>query len=284
MTKPVGQPTRGFTAPNRLRLVDTYVLLALREHLRHMAGVFVDLGFGALPLTTLESFERFRKVNPNLLAVGVEIDPERVRAAEQFSRPGLSFRHGGFNLPLAREESVGLVRAFNVLRQYEERDVGVALATLAAGMAPGAILLEGTSDPPGRHVAFWVWQRTTEPFSLARAPAKLIERRRLVLGARVHPAFSPRDLQPFLPKELIHHAQPGGKLDQLFDAWERAWLANASLAPRARWEAAASRLGHAVDGIDARPALASRGLLALRPGAVLQNDAELTSLRRGRRV
>lgn len=269
MTKPVGQPTRGFTAPNRLRLVDTYVLVALREHLRHMPGVFVDLGYGATPVTTVESLLRFRKVNPGLQAVGVEIDPERVEAALPFASEGLAFRRGGFNLPMNQGEPVALVRAFNVLRQYDEDEVSQSLATLALSMAPCAWLIEGTSDPAGRHVCFWAWQRSAEPTPAARNPrAVLLERRWLVFGARTLETFTPRDLQPFLPKELIHHAEPGGKVDAFFAAWERAWMANAALAPRHRWAAAARHLAHSSAGVDARVALVSRGLVAVKPESV----------------
>jgi hypothetical protein len=191
MTKPFGQPTRGFTAPNRLRLVDTFVLVSLREHLRSMPGLFVDLGYGALPLTTVESFERFRRLNPAIRALGVEIDPQRVADAEPFARAGLDFRRGGFNLPLEAGEPVSLVRAFNVLRQYEEHEVEAALDTLARSMTPGAWLIEGTSDPPGRHVCFWAWRRSEEkPLPGRAAKAPLLERRWLVFGARLHTGCS----------------------------------------------------------------------------------------------
>jgi hypothetical protein len=38
---------------------------------------FVDLGYGFDARTTLESASRFRRVNPNLKNLGVEIDNER---------------------------------------------------------------------------------------------------------------------------------------------------------------------------------------------------------------
>ena len=43
--------------------------------------MFVDLGYGFDARTTLESDARFRRVNPNLPILGVEIDKERVDAA-----------------------------------------------------------------------------------------------------------------------------------------------------------------------------------------------------------
>jgi len=62
--------------------------------------MFVDLGYGFDPRTTLESAERFRRVNQNLKILGVEIDKERVEAALPHANEKTYFRLGGFNLPL----------------------------------------------------------------------------------------------------------------------------------------------------------------------------------------
>ena len=263
--KPEGQVTRGFTAPNRLRQVDTYVLVALADHLRR-APLFVDLGYGSEPITTLESFERFRAVNPALTALGIEIEPARVAAADFYRRDGLDFRLGGFNLPLGEGERPMLVRAFNVLRQYSEAEVRDALWSLATVLPPGALLIEGTSDPFGRHVCFWVWERKAGqlPKHVRRGEPPW-SRRWLVFGTRLHPGFCPRDFQPYLPKELIHHAEPGGRLDAFFAAWERAWDASAGQPARARWTVAAQALPAAGYDIDRRRAVVSRSLVAIRP-------------------
>lgn len=262
--KPVGQPTRGFTAPNRLRLADTYLLVAEPGRLRR-ASLFIDLGFGAAPVTTIESFERFRRVNPALSVVGVEIDACRVQAALPFRRERLDFREGGFNLPLAEGERPTLVRAFNVLRQYPEEQVPDALWTISRSLPPGALLMEGTSDPPGRHVCFWLWERTASALAgHVRAGEPPMRRATLVFGVRHRPGFSPRDLQPFLPRELIHHAGPGGAADAFFGAWERAWMSHAGQAVRERWRGAALALARRGYRVDCRPGLLSRSLLALR--------------------
>ncbi len=44
--KPLGLPTRGKTAPNRLRPTDTYLALNYSEFIREMPGYYVDLGYG----------------------------------------------------------------------------------------------------------------------------------------------------------------------------------------------------------------------------------------------
>ena len=88
--KPEGQPTRGKTASNRLRRVDNFILLYEPSLLSRNDGsfayaLFVDLGYGFDARTTLESAQRFRRVNPDLPILGVEIDKERVEAALPFA-------------------------------------------------------------------------------------------------------------------------------------------------------------------------------------------------------
>ena len=100
-----GQPTRGKTAPNRLRRVDRFTLaydpyLIQRNDGAFADAWFVDLGFGADPVTTLEAAARLRRLNPGLGVLGVEIDPERVKAARAWEDERTRFRLGGFNLPV----------------------------------------------------------------------------------------------------------------------------------------------------------------------------------------
>ncbi len=95
--KPLGQPTRGKTAPNRLRKTDTFLGVAFPELVRCMTGLYVDLGYGAYPVTSVETLHRLRRLNPSLRVLGVEIDPQRVAEAQPFAEPGLEFRFGGFN-------------------------------------------------------------------------------------------------------------------------------------------------------------------------------------------
>src|SRR5512134_1675307 len=152
--KPEGQSTRGKTAANRLRRVDNFLLLYAPSLLTRTDGpfaraLFVDLGYGFDPRTTLESAARFRRLNPHLPILGVEIDPQRVEAAQPFADEITQFRLGGFNLPLQAGESVRLIRAFNVLRQYEEAEFGPAYQRLAEYVLPGGLMLEGTSNPFG---------------------------------------------------------------------------------------------------------------------------------------
>ena len=114
--KPEGQPTRGKTASNRLRRVDNFILLYEPSLLTRTDGLFadsffVDLGYGFDARTTLESASRFRRLNPDLKILGVEIEKERVAAALPFAQEKTFFRLGGFNLPIKEGEHVRLIRA-----------------------------------------------------------------------------------------------------------------------------------------------------------------------------
>lgn len=222
--RPQGQPTRGKTAANRLRRVDVFMLLYDTPLLRRQAGdfanaQFVDLGYGATPVTTLESAARFRCVNPGLPVLGVEIDPARVAAAQPFVDPLTNFRLGGFNLPLQRRvdgamETVRAIRAFNVLRQYDEEAVAPAYAEMAQHALPGALLVEGTSTPAGD---LWVANvlRRQRHAPLWRSEA-------LVFSCAHGVLFDPGDFQTVLPKHLIHRVRPGEPVAALLAAWRVA--------------------------------------------------------------
>jgi len=223
--KPLGSPTRGTTNPNRLRRVDNWLAAHLGFALRRAADpLVVDLGFGASAVTTLELRSRLAaRVRSDVRVVGLEIDRDRVTAARPFADPPwLDFRLGGFELG---GFSPVLVRALNVLRQYDESEVDSAWRAMTAG---GAILVEGTCDELGR-VASWVTVHPDGP-------------RSLTLATRLSTLDTPRTLAERLPKALIHRNVPGERVHDLLTALDGAWRAAAPLAPfgpRQRWRQAA---------------------------------------------
>jgi hypothetical protein len=235
-TRPVGTVTRGTTAPNRLRRVDRWLLGTHRRLLWRApeAALAVDLGYGAYPVTTVEWAERLWTVRPDLRVLGLEIEPARVAAAAPYARaPRLEFRLGGFELPVPRPPV--LLRAFNVLRQYDEAAVAEVWARLCAGLAPGGLLLEGTCSENGR-IAVWV---TLEAAPDAGGP------RTLTFAARLASLESPAIFAQRLPKVLIHRNVPGEPVHAFLRDWERAWAACAPLGAfgvRQRWAAAARLL------------------------------------------
>jgi hypothetical protein len=231
-TRPVGTVTRGTTAPNRLRRVDRWLLGTHRGTLwRAPAGALaVDLGYGAYPVTTVEWAERLWTVRRDLRVLGLEIDPARVAAAEPYQRPPeLEFRLGGFELPVPTPPV--LLRAFNVLRQYDEDAVAEVWARLCAGLAPSGLLLEGTCSENGR-IAVWATLGPEGP-------------RTLSFAARLGSLESPAIFAQRLPKVLIHRNVPGEPVYDFLRDWDRAWAACSPLGAfgaRQRWIAAAEML------------------------------------------
>lgn len=225
--KPQGQITRGKTATNRLRRADNFVLGYAPELLTRRDGAFaraffVDAGYGANPSTTLESAERFRALNPDLPVLGVEIDPERVAAALPHADAQTDFRLGGFNLPLktgSQAETVRLIRAFNVLRQYDEDAVDAAHEQLCRSLLPGGLLIEGTSDPFGRVWVANVIRKVSE--STAGRDWRV---EALVFSTNFRAGFDPLMFQPVLPKNHIHRMESESMVAGFMQAWKRAAL------------------------------------------------------------
>lgn len=262
-TRPTGQPTRGKTAENRLRQVDVYVALAHACTLRGGEPLCVDLGYGERPTTALEMAERFARVNPAVRVLGVEIDSGRVLAARAFADPPrVDFALGGFNLiAVLGGQRARYVRAYNVLRQYDEEHVSAALAQVAAGVEPGGIVVEGTSNPTGAIVAFDVWRR--DP---AADNALGLTHVSLVFGSNFREVHEPADYQTILPKRLIHRMldpEPG----RFFEDWKRAASVARGRAaaggPREQWVATGDVLREMGWPLDARKRISQRGFLAL---------------------
>ncbi|MEO3978410.1 class I SAM-dependent methyltransferase [Streptomyces sp. CAU 1734] len=221
--RPVGTVTRGTTNPNRLRRMDRWIAAVHGPALRRSdRPVAVDLGYGAAPWTPLELLGWLRTADPRCEVVGIEIDPERVAAARPYEREGLTFRHGGFELPVA--EPPMLIRAANVLRQYDEGEVAAVWERLCGRLAPGGLLVEGTCDEIGRrHV--WVALGPRGP-------------RGVTFAARLGSLDRPSDLAERLPKALIHRNVPGEPVHAFLRDFDRAWAAAApfaSLGARQRW-------------------------------------------------
>jgi len=224
--RPVGTVTRGTTNPNRLRRMDRWIAAVHGPALRRspQPPLAVDLGYGAAPWTAVELLARLRTVRADTRVTGVEIDPARVESARAYERAGLTFVRGGFEVPVPGGGSPGLIRAANVLRQYEEAEVGPVWARLCARLAPEGLLVEGTCDEIGRrHV--WVALGTEGP-------------RTVTFAARLSALSTPSDLAERLPKALIHRNVPGEPVHAFLRDFDRAWAAAApyaSLGARQRW-------------------------------------------------
>jgi hypothetical protein len=224
--RPVGAITRGTTNPNRLRRVDNFIAYRCGGILRDAAvPLVIDLGYGATPVTAVELRDRLAAaVRADVAVVGLEIDPVRVADAQPYADPpALEFRRGGFELAGLRP---AVVRAFNVLRQYDEGEVAAAWQAMTA---TGALLVEGTCDELGR-IASWAVVEAGVP-------------RTLTFSARLAALDHPATFAERLPKALIHHNVPGHPVYDLVRALGRAWEAEATpFGPRQRWLATARRM------------------------------------------
>lgn len=223
---PVGRITRGTTGTNRLRRFDRWIaaLPALR---RAPDPLVVDLGYGASPTTVVELHDRLARVRPDVETLGIEIDPERVRRGVErdVGARRVSFRLGGFEVPAPDGRRPAIIRAANVLRQYEEAEVAGAWAAMLARLQPGGALVEGTCSENGR-VGAWV---TLSP---EQGPLSL------TFGLHLPSLEAPSIVAERLPKALIHRNVPGEPIHEFLVDLDRAWTIAAPLAvygPTQRW-------------------------------------------------
>ena len=220
-----GRVTRGTTGTNRLRRMDRWITAhpTLR---RATEPLVVDLGYGASAWTTIELFTRLREVRPDARVTGLEIDPVRVRLAAPHVREGLDFAVGGFDVPLDGGLRPAVIRAANVLRQYDEHEVAGAWRLMRDRLQPGGLLLEGTSNEIGR-VASWVGLDPHGP-------------RTLTISLHLSSLERPSIVAQRLPKALIHRNVPGEGVHALLRDLDAHWARHATLgafSPRQRWVA-----------------------------------------------
>jgi SAM-dependent methyltransferase len=239
---PIGAVTRGTTNTNRLRRVDRWIttLPVLRS-----TGdpLVVDLGYGASGVTAFELQARLAKHRADLHVRGLEISPERVATATaqlkdvrdgrtSFARDArVDFGLGGFEIPLPEGRRAAVVRAFNVLRQYDEDAVPEAWRLMVSRLQPGGVLVEGTCNELGR-VSSWIAVGAEGPrtFSLSLRLAEL-----------EHPSI----VAERLPKVLIHRNVPGEPVHRFLADLDRSWQHNAALGtygPVQRWIATADAM------------------------------------------
>jgi hypothetical protein len=174
-------------------------------------------------------FDRFKKhVRPDVEVIGIEIDPLRVAQGQAIAKPGLSFAFGGFEVPVSGGRSPIAIRAFNVLRQYDESEVAQAWKQMTDRLVPNGFLVEGTCDEIGRRstwVAIRAGKQQPETFSIS---------------LHLDDLELPSDVAPRLPKALIHRNVAGEKIHAFLQDLDRAWLSHAALIPfgaRQRWVA-----------------------------------------------
>jgi len=154
---------------------------------------------------------------------GLEIDPQRVNDASSWATREVTFALGGFEVPVPRRPHV--IRAMNVLRQYDAADVPAAWSQMATRLDPDGVLVEGTCDELGRLGSWVTIGADGQP-------------RTLTFSAHLASLDSPRELAERLPKVLIHCNTPGHAIHAVLNHLDAAWHRSAPQAvfgPRQRW-------------------------------------------------
>ena len=232
---PVGNITRGTTNPNRLRRVDRWLAGPQAWRLRPQARpLVVDLGYGGFPDHRRRTVRRLAsRCARTCTWRGIEIEPDRVRGAKSLETPGPELPLGGFELPVDGRPSV--VRAFNVLRQYEEADVAGIWAGVCSRLAPGGIFVDGTCDEIGRR-STWVALDGGGPLSLTHLAAlrrlRAALRRGRTAAQGPDPPQRPRRTDPHVPAGAGPGLAGGGAAGRL--RHRQRWVAACASTARGR--------------------------------------------------
>ncbi|MFP2960722.1 methylase [Myxococcus sp. 1LA] len=264
---PLDTKTRGRTTRGRLRALDAYLCRFERPLLERRDGpwaqaVFVDVGFGEHPWTTLESAQAFRALNPELGVVGVELDAERARAAQVDADAHTHFREGGFALPLSPDEPARLVRAMNLLRQGPPERVPEVHRTLTRYLLPSGLLVEGSADATGAVLSAHLLRRREG------ADADMPLREALLFHTDFSNGFAPVLFRDWLPRDLRRRVRPGEPIHDFFAAWSAAWQQARSAGhthPPDAFREAALGLSARTEGVETDPWLLSEGYVVWRP-------------------
>lgn len=197
---------RGRTQPGRLARLDDW--LAGSGHVGG-GGLIVDLGIGDAADTTIELARRFGEAR----VVGVDHDPARVEAARaRADLPGnVEVREGGFALPV-EPGSARLIRVMNVLREYRPEACPGIHRELVGALAPGGLLVEGSSDADGAVVVA----------HLIRPGADGPVYEGLLLSTGFQRGFAPWMFRDWLPRDL-RACRPGEPVHDPLSRWTAAW-------------------------------------------------------------
>jgi hypothetical protein len=227
---PIDRITRGRTRPGRLARLDHW-LTGASAPVDLSDALVVDVGLGALPHTTVETFERLRAHAPDLTVLGIDTDPDRVQAAMPYADEGLTFALAGFGLRLHRPAR--LIRAMNVLRQYNLEQIADAHNAWGSLLEENGVLLEGSSNKTGSGLCCHVFRRRDGA----------LVREGLLFSATFERGFGPNLFRDLLPKDIRRTPQGDRWPAAFFAEWTEAWKATGGgLAPTDAFLASVQRL------------------------------------------
>jgi hypothetical protein len=151
---------------------------------------------------------------------------EALTSRELSSAPSTSSGRTEAGEFLSPVSGASVVRAINVLRGYREEELPGIHRALLAPLAPGGLLIEGTTDLDG-HVT---------GVHLLRRGAGRAEDLGLLLHTDFERGFSPWLFRDVLPRDLRRAARPGTPVHQALTRWSDAVDAlGAGLEPRQRF-------------------------------------------------
>ncbi|TVQ91395.1 MAG: hypothetical protein EA397_10085 [Deltaproteobacteria bacterium] len=202
----------------------------------------MDVGIGTPPDATVELHRSLRERWPDVRTLGVDVVRHYVDDLLARQIEGVEARLGGEVLPLRPQERPVVVRAINLLRGARERDVTEGLQALAAPLARGGWLLEGSTDTEG----------DVGVYRVLRATMGRLEEVALIMTTTFQRGFDPRLFTAWLPKGLGRHARPGPAVEERFERWvdaTRAARAAGVREPLDTFMAAASRLAEVDEAV-----------------------------------
>ncbi|MFL5320751.1 MAG: methylase [Myxococcaceae bacterium] len=244
---------RGRTQAGRLRALDAYVVRSDRALLERPEGLFVDVGLGESPVTTIEAAETFRRVNPSLRVRGLDVDfarVERARAVFEAGEAGIEFEVGGFE---AIPAGAVVVRAMNVLRGYPVERVSEAHASMGAALIEGGLGIDGTSDPGGDVLTAHLLRRRGER----------VVREALLFHSSFELGFGPMQFRDWLPRDLRRRVRSGEWIGELFERWSAAWQRVRVASPRESFERSVRAWAEVDPAVDV--SWAAEGYVVWRP-------------------
>lgn len=205
---------RGRTRKGRLRLLDHL----LKDEQLHLPGgprlVAVDVGVGDDIATTVELLEALKtsRRSEKVSLFGVENDPDRAaRLRQQISDSCLEIVTGTFSDLVKLSSPLHLVRVMNVLRGYRLDEVREAQEHVLAALAPGGLLVEGSSDTQGHVLSAHLWRKL-------RSGGRRYEG--LIMATDFTRGFAPLMFRDVLPRDLRRHALPPEPIGTWLFSWQ----------------------------------------------------------------
>ncbi len=245
------RPTCARTRAGRLARLDEDLRLEEAALLARRDGCVVDLGYGAVPVTTRELAA---SLPGHLRVVGVEADPRNLPPDRQDGP--VSFVQGTFALPPEARPAL-VVRMMNVLRGYPPSEAAPARSRVAEALVDGGVLVEGSCGPHGEVLVAGWWRR--------RGPELVPEA--LLFSTTFANGFAPLVFRDRLPRDARGAVRDGTPLGAFFRDWTAAYdevRDRVSDAP-GRFLAAAAALAARRPDVPPRPDRWATGRLWWRP-------------------